>query len=775
MIEISIELLSPVCPASGLGRGAVVDRDVAFTGEGLPFIPARRLKGLLREALIDLSICPDLQLETADDFATVDELFGRPGAETPSYLRIGNAVLEQEGEAKNMSRPLAALLEQQKKPFSREDVLQSYTEVRRQTAIERRTGTPMENTLRGTRVLRAGLKFRAPVTGLCPWHRASMALAAAAIRSMGASRSRGLGEVRCRLMEDGADLSAQAMDAIGMRGADQSQVKSQAMTVTDYTVQLGPRKVPEFVQRFGIRFNEPAMFPNLEGDPNTVLTSRFLPGSAIRGAFARAWLWSSSDSCAFYEEFCSGNVLFLNAHPVSAGRRTLPMPHSVREEKADPSKHFDLARMDDMPGETLRRMHLCWYMLDDLYSGKLDNEPVEVRTEIQYHHQRSADRRRGRALKDEGTLFTYESILPGQTYEGAILADKETIAALRALVPDGRELNLGRSRAAQYGGGGIIEWLGAPEDLDGVREAAGWQKTTLAQESPKEILVTLLSPMVPVNAHGHPTPEFPVEELSEMLTGSKGALIKQIKAFARTRWQAGYLAHQRLPLQQFPALQEGSVFIFTSDVEISPTAMRNAETRSYGLRIDDGFGRVALRALNPDESWFGFPPPRKQSAPNIDESSGPAFALCVAILRRKVEERVRADAWQRASSLALEGLSNHLIARVRSMLEAQTVDAFRRSVRELRAPAAKQLKSRFVSRSGKQSESLFIFLSRGGPDGTDLFNTADVRFFPSAVVDAARNDTAFIATLPPTWLRSYLSAILWRKRKPLVREKENTL
>ena len=44
MLELEIELLSPLCSGSGLNRPGVVDREVAFDAAGLPVIPGRRLK-----------------------------------------------------------------------------------------------------------------------------------------------------------------------------------------------------------------------------------------------------------------------------------------------------------------------------------------------------------------------------------------------------------------------------------------------------------------------------------------------------------------------------------------------------------------------------------------------------------------------------------------------------------------------------------------------------------------------------------------------------------
>ena len=54
-MELVVKLLSPLCAGSGTGRAGVVDREVIFDPDtGLPQIPGRRLKGLLRDAYAQL-------------------------------------------------------------------------------------------------------------------------------------------------------------------------------------------------------------------------------------------------------------------------------------------------------------------------------------------------------------------------------------------------------------------------------------------------------------------------------------------------------------------------------------------------------------------------------------------------------------------------------------------------------------------------------------------------------------------------------------------------
>lgn len=48
--KIKIELMSDLCAGSGYSFAGVIDSDVSYDEYGLPFLPARRLKGCMREA-----------------------------------------------------------------------------------------------------------------------------------------------------------------------------------------------------------------------------------------------------------------------------------------------------------------------------------------------------------------------------------------------------------------------------------------------------------------------------------------------------------------------------------------------------------------------------------------------------------------------------------------------------------------------------------------------------------------------------------------------------
>ena len=221
--KLQISLKSDTLIGSGEGFGSIIDADVVFDSLGLPFIPGRRLKGCLRESanqvchMLSLShIVSDLSKTSRDgrteEYSPVLDLFGKPGAETPARLRFFNYKLEDLEENQSCLQEL-----QQEFPgiVTRDSILQYFTCIRQQTAIDDTTGTAKPHALRTIRVVKKGFTFSGtilldggkahPLESAGKWSLTEenlLALACLNLRRIGTKRYRGFGEVECRLFKD---------------------------------------------------------------------------------------------------------------------------------------------------------------------------------------------------------------------------------------------------------------------------------------------------------------------------------------------------------------------------------------------------------------------------------------------------------------------------------------------------------------------------------------------------------------------------------------------
>lgn len=224
-LYVHVKILSPLHLGSG-GADIHVDTDVVQDDVGLPYFPAKRLKGLLYESGLEVAEMAEMA-EMAEqsgvrliDKEKWDTLFqrGRGGVQ---QLVISNLYIE------NYDVLHADLLYLQKNfpsVFRPAYVLDQYASVRYQTAINPETGVAQENSLRNMRVLDAGLTFVGEIRILggdkdCL---RTLALAVRNLSQCGGKRTRGFGQIACTLTQNGKDvlvpLVEEALSKVGRKG-----------------------------------------------------------------------------------------------------------------------------------------------------------------------------------------------------------------------------------------------------------------------------------------------------------------------------------------------------------------------------------------------------------------------------------------------------------------------------------------------------------------------------------------------------------------------------
>jgi CRISPR-associated protein Csx10 len=675
MPVLEIKLESPLCSGSGLDRPGVVDREVVFDEYGLPWLPGRRLKGLLRDAYIEVAAGVS-RVQQIRKLPEPGELFGRVAPPVPGRINVRSGFLPDYDQ---LSSWLAGFFDSQRVGPTPADVISTFCEIRRQTAIDSESGAPKKNTLRATRILRKGLVFRAEITGdLSDGDLWAVALAAAALREMGGSRSRGLGRVSCRLLDEAMDLTAEAL-----AGLDHSGFKPAVINRPNTDVALGtPSSVSASVLQYEIRLEDNAIFPALRGDPNIATTEEYVPGTVIHGWFARRYLRRHSDVAddLFRHVFTSGDVRFLDGLLMKVSRRFSTLPHSIRSKK-DGTGWVDLTRQESKEIRRVRR--LC--DMNSLVGHAAHLIQSETEVSLHLHHARAKHLLLQRAVGQEqapksgiapeeaGAFFSYQSIRAGQVFRGEIRGQPTLLTHIRELAHDGAVLWLGRSKSAQYGGRAVWRWLDAPE--------------AVPLASATTVTVVLDSPLIALNpATGHPTPRFPIEELQAALGCET---LKIVRQYVRTEWQGGYLSHQQLPRQQLPALATGSVFVLEGQ-HVTSEQLTAAAQRSYGLRREQGYG--AIRILpGSSVTQQTIATHELDVGDSVQKPAGAAAVLAEKLFRENVQQTTRHEAFQKARHESANLPAKHLLHRLRGMVLAQSEAEFQTSIGELRERAKRQL------------------------------------------------------------------------------------
>lgn len=207
---IRMELLSHSIIGKGESWGSLIDNDVVFDEVGLPYFPARRLKGLLRESSYE--VVDMLRLSKIDLFdyeQVIKEAFGFSGASRGSMLVFNNLHIPDYDTALKW---LQWGIPEFPSIISPNVVINHFTEMRQQTAIGN-DGVGDPNSLRVSRVLKPGLIFEGSVfiKEDDPNIIKLLALSIANLRYVGTMRHRGYGEVECTLWMDEDNISEETV------------------------------------------------------------------------------------------------------------------------------------------------------------------------------------------------------------------------------------------------------------------------------------------------------------------------------------------------------------------------------------------------------------------------------------------------------------------------------------------------------------------------------------------------------------------------------------
>jgi CRISPR-associated protein Csx10 len=623
-LEITLE--SDLCMATGEGFADFVDVDVCLDTNGLPYIPARRLKGCLRDAAE--------VVESVRNWSRLNGLFGKRGSAQAGSIRISDAVIHDE-TGKPLSKYVAS------DPIK---VANLYTSVRAQTALVPGEGYVKDNSLRFIRVVNKydplatsdkPLSFTAIVTAE-ERYEALLSNAAKALRNIGYDRNRGFGAVRCELKNKRAhtqDPSKACRELPDEFGKD---------TRIEYQVKL----------------KTPLMLPQTKAGESV----DYVSGTSVLGFFAGR-LAGSAD---FDDLFLSNKIKFSPLYLVDAcGKRCKPAPAFVVEAKGGKLNeecylYSDFAKIADEErvGATAKPQK------DGFVDGNW--HPVKVRGEVVYHHATSNRGENGG--EDGATLYTQRCLSEGQVLAGFIDIDTpehaERIASV--LKAYGHELMFGRSKTAQY----------AHCELVSARVASKEQTCKIKTGGTYAFLLD--SDVLLCDDDGHPSTSYETlaGELRKALGEESGAFeLADVESGVvgpgtslRCRSITGYNAkwHHKRPHAR--AIAAGSTVVFQAVCDASMLG-----EFYIGMRQAEGFGRVLVVDLGNITS-----PILQVTAAGTDGRNTQNAKVAELLAARDAIETKRSEAVKLAKNLRDEGyfsagrMNPAFIGRVTMMVDEST-------------------------------------------------------------------------------------------------------
>ena len=362
---------------------------------------------------------------------------------------------------------------------------------------------------------------------------------------------------------------------------------------------------------YELTLRSPAIVSMFAGDPNSVATEPFIPGSAIRGAMATRLLSRGvkGDDEEFHALILSGAVRYLHAYCEAGGARALPTPVSWRVKKDDPHSAYDLAEFSGTvsehdgpedfgkrwPQETLASVSGPFVTL----SGS--RERVFPRLNARLHQQR--DRVKGRSWKDSneqshGAIFAYEYLEADQVFLGAIQimqAGGALVERIKALFS--QPVLIGRSRRAGYGGEAAIKFTHyGPQEYDNISDLP-----PDCVQAGNHFRAMLTSAYIGRHsATGQIDPAALEQELCDRLGGA-ATIERRRRAFTVV---GGFNQKWRLELPQVPAVAAGSMLVLKAERAIPIAFLKEIERTGLGERRIEGFGRLVFLKHSEDLEAF---------------------------------------------------------------------------------------------------------------------------------------------------------------------------
>ena len=195
--QIKIILKSDTLIGSGEGFGSIIDTDVVFDDLGIPYIPAKRVKGIMLESAEELNEMFHVLNKNID----IGKIFGEKGTKE-GLAHFSNLHLENYANI----REWLEYYRKKTKIINKQNIIAHMTSIRYSTSIDNKTNIAKEGSLRTERIINSGKNFVSDID-FPEELEENIALICQNVRRIGTKRTRGLGEIEVLLLKNGQSVN----------------------------------------------------------------------------------------------------------------------------------------------------------------------------------------------------------------------------------------------------------------------------------------------------------------------------------------------------------------------------------------------------------------------------------------------------------------------------------------------------------------------------------------------------------------------------------------
>lgn len=391
--KLKIELLSNVCVALGSSIGEASDMDVYQDKFGNPYIPSKRIKGLIRSVIEEYNSLTNNSINIAS-------LLGKPCEDGNSISKgVGGSLYIEDAILDNKAT----------------------ISIKTQTAIDDVTHEAKQGSLRSIKVIDKGAVFVSNISIDSQEDFDNLSKALVLLRHMGLNRNRGLGLIKATIIKDSTEIKKLNYNSINKK-----LLKIKIENISNLMIS-------------SIDQNE---------------TINYIPSSTILGYFAYKYIKLTNDENKLHDLFLNENhLIFTNAY-ISDDKYNeyVPCPLFIKKYKnlSDSGRveYVNKFKKDDTKNKEERKIA----SLDDKYikintfENKIDINNLEVIEpiyEYSYHH----------SLDEFGKVkqfYQFLSLEKGQHFVSFVYGDIDKLKELFKVVNE-EIVYFGKSRNSQYG------------------------------------------------------------------------------------------------------------------------------------------------------------------------------------------------------------------------------------------------------------------------------------------------------------------------------------
>jgi CRISPR-associated protein Csx10 len=569
---ITIQMLSDWHIGSGTGRPGDVDRLIQRDAQGLPYIPAKTLTGILRDGCELVA-------------AGLDEADSGVWHECLEYIFGSQPVLADQDAGVKAPLPAALTVRSAHLPLSLQSALHGRTElksamtfVKPGVAIDYENGTARPDCLRFEEMTRWGCTLTAEYVLHLNTLEKSTQLAVAAllqagtamVERLGAKRRRGAGKCQISWSDLPLDL-AQAIKHLETCSPPQWPKPSEIPPTSLQPPQEG------IWHSFELQLESISpIIIHARTLGNQINTLDYIPGTYLLPIVAKALAPLMEDVGS---AIGNSQLIITNATVEVAEQRGRPIPFALFQEKQNKDRIYNRlcpqTNEDQLP------------QLKGMRAGYLTEagDYQTIGTTITTHN--TIDDKQQRPNEDVGGVYSYGAI-PALTKFRAVVHIQDPFldqnAALKALQQlQTTRIQLGRSKKDDYGLAKILFVQEVSTHLDSEDVLVG-----------EELRVWLLSDVLirDDRLRFSTSPQNFLQVLSQEL----GADLELSASWARSKRLDSWQTRWNLPRPSLVGLSAGSCFTFIVKAPIAGSVLRRLEQRGIGERLAEGYGQLCFNS-----------------------------------------------------------------------------------------------------------------------------------------------------------------------------------